>query len=959
MARPRRILTARLPLLLAAGFTSLALALGVASRRGEPPLGPAGVLASSSAGIPAAALPALPRLAGRAGFRAVDPRPGPAAPSSRAAAATLIGRVEPGSDGIAFALTHTRFVARVTGSVARVEVVQRYQNPTERRLEAIYAFPLPENAAVTDMTFQIGRRVVSSEVQRREEARTTYRAAREAGRTAALTEQERPNLFTQSVANVPPGECVFVVLRYVHEVAFRDGRYQLVFPTTVGPRYVPGASAGRSGPGSSDDTDQVGDGSRVTPPVTPDAPHFSPQLEVLVQLAPGEAFDDVAAHDHRVLSGLDGAGSRLVALDPEDGVPDRDFVLSYRPAGAQPEASALVERERGEEFLLLFVQPPAEVGPGIVRPRELVFLIDRSGSMSGRPLETARAVVRRSLRALGPADTFQLIAFDGATEAMSEAPLAADPDSLARAEAWLETLQGGGGTEMLAGIRAALRAPHDPGRLRLVVFCTDGFIGNEPAVIEAVDRERGDARVFGFGIGTSVNRYLIEGVARAGRGTAEVIGPADPVDAAVERLHARIDRPVLTDLELELEGARDVDLAPARLPDLFAGQPLVVAGRLGGGVPAAAVLRGRLGGAAWSRRVAIAPAPPADGAPGAVAGTLWARRRIEELTHLTPTAPGPEAVAEVVALGLRFKLLTAYTSLVAVERELLVDPGLALASVLVPGEMPEGVSHEGVFGPARVHVAPGRVKPGDPELSISAAPTARAVRVKLPFEEAWRDAVPDGEGWVARFLVPPGQPDGSYPAEVVVTHRDGSEEHRTAAVRVDTTAPAVAVLSAPPVAPGAVLRLRLKPALPLARLPGLLRHRGGLLEGIKAEIETREILVRAPWGAVARARRQGALGVWTAELPVPADGALGEASLDVVATDAAGNVSRRALPVTVALAPSTESLAAAPTLLAGALLLVALVGGMTLLLLAPRLRRRGPLVVLAQVPLHRNPEPRS
>ncbi len=921
---------------------------------------------------PAPALPPLPipRVAAGNGYRAVDPYPAipdPGRPAQSGAIPRLVGRAD-GKDVLAFPLAHTRVSARVAGNVARVEVMQRYDNPSDRRLEAIYAFPLPENAAVVDMTFQIGSRVVQSEVRRREEARATYEAARREGRTAALTEQERPNLFTQSVANVPPHESIFVVLRYVHEVPFLDGRYRFVFPTTIGPRYIPGAPAGRAGPGWSPDTDQVPDASRVTPPVVPPGYRSAHDLELLVQLTPGDAFADVSARSHRIVTGLDGAGARLVALDEQDRVPDKDFVLSYRPAGREPEARALVERERGEDFLLLFVQPPAEVQPAMIRPREVVFLVDKSGSMMGRPIETVKALVARALHALGPDDTFQLIAFDGATEPQTAAAQPNDPAAIARAEAWLSRLRGGGGTEMLAGIRAALRTPADPRRLRMVVFCTDGYIGNEAAVIEAVQRERGDARVFGFGIGSSVNRYLIEGVARAGRGVAEVIGPRDPVDEAVARLFLRLDRPVLTDLQLTVEGAQLSDLSPALLPDLFAGQPLVVAARVRGGAPTAAVLRGRLGGAGWSRRLAVTSAPQHAASP--LAGTLWARRRIDELQHLAPGAPAKQEVEEVVSLGLRFNLVTPYTSFVAVERELLVDPRLALATVLVPNELPEGVSHEGIFGPARVQVFPARVKPGDPELWIAAAPTARGVKVKLPFEDAWRDATRDGERWVLRFLVPPGQPDGSYAAEIAIAHFDGREERATASIRVDTSAAAVAVLSAPSsVEPGGTIALRLKPALPLGRIPGLLGRPGGLANALKGEMELKEILVRAPWGALARARMEGALGVWTVELPVPADAATGDATLEIVASDAAGNVSRRRVPVAIGAAAPVERLSGIGGIVAGIVLLGAALLAMALLFvkmggpvpappcppLAPALRRRAPTRVLDRFPQPREP----
>lgn len=871
-----------------------------------PPVSAGGGLATFVASLPARTV--------------VAPRPALADPGERRRASDpkafvprLAARGAGGKEVMELPLAHTRVVAQVSGNVARVEVTQYYLNPSKDRLEVVYAFPLPPNAAVTDMLFRVGNRVVLSEVKPREEAKRTYEAAREEGRTAALTEQERPNLFTQSVANVPPGDTVAVVLRYVHEVPFDAGRYHFHFPMTVGPRYVPGAALGGAGAGAgrTPDTDRVPDASRVTPPVVPPGHRSAHDVDVLVRLVPAAAFEDVVAKSHRVVTGVDGGGARLVALAEDDRIPNKDLVLSWRPAGAEPGAHALVQREKGEDFLMLFLQPPAEVRPALVRPKELVFLLDKSGSMMGPPIERAKSLVARALDALGPDDTFQIVAFDGAAQAMTAAPVPGAPEEVARAKGWLSRLSGGGGTEMLEGIRAALGAPADPRRLRLVVFCTDGFIGNEAEIIEAVSAMRGSARVFGFGIGTSVNRYLVEGVARAGRGAAEVVDLREPPDEAVARLFHRLDRPVLTDLEVSFEGAQVTDLLPARLPDLFAGQPLVLAGRTQGGAPARVVLRGRLGQAPWEARLPVASGRADAAVAGTeqpVAGTLWARRRIDELVSERPTAPSPAAVAEIVRHALRFKLVTPYTSFVAVERELRVDPALPLAQALVPNELPEGVSHEGIFGPATaVEVLPARVKPGDPELRVAAPPGVVAVRVHLPFEPRPREALRDARrgDFVLRFLVPPAWPDGSYEARVTLVGPRGETSERTVPIRVDTTPAAIAVLAAPRVVrPGDPLRLALKPGLPVAGLVDLAGRPGGLGNAVKGAMEVKEVLVRAPWGEVARARMEGPIGVYAATLRVPADAAEGRVELEVAASDAAGNVSRRRVAVAVRAEPS-------------------------------------------------------
>lgn len=903
---------------LAALLLALALLLAACGSAAPPP-DPRPPAEAPPAVQPAAAVQVdLERLASRVAALpgAVELPPDPAVPApavppgeAKPFTPRLTGRAADGTGVVDFGLVHTRVVAQVSGNVARVEVTQYYANPSPDRLEAVYAFPLPPNAAVTDMAFRIGDRVIRSEVKRRAEAKRTYEAAKREGKAAALTEQERPNLFTQSVANVPPGETVAVVLRYVHEVPYDDGRYLFHFPTTIGPRYVPGAPLeGSIGPGRVADTDQVPDASRVTPPVVPPGLASAHDVDLVVRLVPAGAFTEISSRSHAVVTGQDG-DARVVALAEGDRAPNRDFVLAFRPAGDAPGAHALVQREHGEDFLLLFLQPPAEVTAAQVRPKELVFLLDKSGSMSGPPLDRATALVSRALDALAPADTFQLVAFDGAAQAMTPAPVLGTPEHVADAKAWLARLAGGGGTEMLEGIRAALTPPEDPRRLRMVVFCTDGFIGNEPEIIDAVEALRGSARVFGFGIGSSVNRFLVEGVARAGRGAAEVVALDEAPDGAVDRLFRRLDRPVLTDLEVDFEGAQVTDLLPARLPDLFAGQPLVIAARVAGGVPTHARLRGLLGEQPWAARVAVAAAQPADpGLAQPVAGTLWARRRVDALLSARFSDPAPEAVEEIVALALRFRLVTTYTSFVAVEHAVRLDPGLPLARALVPNELPAGVSYEGALGQGtEIAVLPARVKPGDPELRVTAAPGTVAVRVALPFEARAREASPDPArgDWVLRFLVPPAWPDGSFDARVTIVHASGAEEERVAPIRVDTTPAAIAVLSAPErVAPGETIRLLLKPALPLERAPALLGRPGGLGHALKGAMEVKEVLVRAPWGETVRARMEGPLGAWVAILRAPPGSAAGAAELELAASDAAGNVSRRRLPIVVAAAPT-------------------------------------------------------
>ncbi|HEV8320539.1 MAG TPA: VIT domain-containing protein [Myxococcota bacterium] len=854
-------------------------------------------------------------------------------PLDGSSVAKLVGVSDTGEKVLEFPLEHTTVTADVTGNVARVELQQVFKNPLTARLEAIYQFPLPENAAVTDMFFRIGRRIVYSEVRERAEARAVYEEAKAAGKAAALTEEERPNLFTQSVANIPPGETIVVTLRYVHEVPFSDGHYHYVFPMTIGPRYVPGGGAPLADgadvptlasttpaalPGTSPvptpagATARVPDAARITPPVMAPGWRSAHEVDVTVRLHPGAAFTELASINHAVDTSAD-KGATLVTLadTPEDRLPNRDLVLEYRPTGGVPEPFLLSEVEKGDRYVMLFLQPPTDVTAEMVRAKEMVFLIDVSGSMSGEPVETAKELVRRSLTALGPDDTFQIVAFAGEALPLEPAPLPNTPANVKRGLDDLGKLFGGGGTEMLAGIRAALDPPADPSRLRMVVLFTDGWIGDEREIIDAVEARRGETRVFGFGIGDAPNRYLLEGVAAAGRGVADYVALGEDADTAVARLYSRLDRPLLTDIDLAWEGKAPAEAYPARTPDLFAGQPLVIAAKLapGADAPTAVTVKGKLGRKPYARRVAVDLAGAA-GTP--VLGTLWARRKITDLVAADTYEGEGKHKVEIVALGIKFKMVTRFTSLVAVERMLRADVDLPLTTVLIPGELPEGTSYEGIFGADGdgkgagdgADVTPMRVKPGDPEIRIDGPRDAR-VTVSLPWAAGPLTAVwDDGRGqWVARFLVPAAWPDGAYGLAVRVELKDGRVEERTATVKVDTSAAAVAVVSSPDALhAGETVTLGFKPAVGLGRMASAMAAAGGAraaLEALKSLSEVKEMLVAAPWGEVALAAMDPATGVYHAALHVPAGTPAGAVLLEVVASDAAGNVSRRTLTLDV------------------------------------------------------------
>jgi Ca-activated chloride channel family protein len=571
----------------------------------------------------------------------------------------------------------------VTGPVAHTVLKQEWTNPNRDPLEATYIFPLPDNAAVTAMQLRIGARRIEAEMRRREEARAVYEKARGEGRVAALLDQERPNVFAQRVANIMPGERIEVTIELDQEVRCDDGECSYVLPTVVGPRFVPA---------------HQGDPGRIDPPVAAPGTPTGHRLAFSLDLDAGMPIQDLRSPSHRMEIEESRSGQARLRLASEEGARlDRDVEVRFRLGGRDPEFGVLAWRGGREPgTFTLFLQPPVPAETeSLASPRELTFVLDCSGSMSGVPIAAAKNVVRRALEAARPGDTLQLLRFSDRASGLWPAPVPATSANVRRALDHLDTLHGEGGTEMLSGIRAALDRPADPERLRIVAFLTDGYIGNETEVLGEVRRLIGPARLFAFGIGSSVNRYLLENLGQEGRGVATFIGPHENPEAFVDRFVARIATPVFTDLRLSWEGIDVDDLEPALPPDLFAGQPLVIHGRYREPGAGTLVLEGRLRGRHQVlRRTVTLPAYAAD---HEALGRLWARARIDRLTRESYGRLDADAVAAVTDLGLRFRLMTPYTSLVAVDH-VVSNRGREAQSIDVPVELPEGVDYEGIFG---------------------------------------------------------------------------------------------------------------------------------------------------------------------------------------------------------------------------------------------------------------------
>lgn len=579
-----------------------------------------------------------------------------------------------GDDTVDIPLAHTDVRIRVDGHLAEAAVTQTFHNPYPDKIDAVYLFPLPTDAAVTSLTITTGGRTIEGTIRERGEAKRVYERARRKGHVAALLTQQRPNLFTQAVANLEPGASIDVRLTYIHAPAHEDGGYELVFPMVAGPRYVPG--------GGADPT--------VQPAVLPPGMRSSHDIALAVELDAGVSVRALESPSHELVIQRDDDGRRAeLALAPGDTIPNRDFVLRWQVAGDAPEVAVLAHRDGrdSEGALFLIAQPPADAGDAEIAPREIVFVLDTSSSMAGAPLAKAKALIRRVLGGLRPDDTFQIVRFDDAASALGPAPIAVKPRNLGYVYDWLDALDASGGTEMIAGIEAALAVPHDPHRLRIVVFVTDGYIGNEDDILRLVGERMGASRLFSFGVGSAVNRYLLEEMAALGRGEAQVITPADDTAAAVDRFYRRIDRAVLTDVRIDWGGLAVTDVTPAAAPDLFVGQPVVLAARYATPGTGTVTVHGRRNGREVSFPIQVT-LPDRRERP-AVA-TVWARRRIAELMRQLVRRDDPELVAKVVELSLSHGVLTRYTAFVAVDSAHVTAGGPA-REVRVPVEVPAGV----------------------------------------------------------------------------------------------------------------------------------------------------------------------------------------------------------------------------------------------------------------------------
>ena len=645
-------------------------------------------------------------------------------------------RVEVDEQIVECPLKHTDVKVNISGFIARVTVTQTFHNPYDEKIEAVYVFPLPRTAAIDDMTMTVGDRRIVGLIKRSAEAQAIYQEAIQQGKTASLLEQERPNIFTQSVGNIQPKDEVRIEISYVDVLDYDMGTYEFHFPMVVGPRYIPGTPTSKMpklpaelegkvgelevpldaplegadplGAGVAPDTNRVPDASRITPPVLKPGYRTAHDISLAVSLNAGVPIQDIKIVNHKSeVDRVDVSGATAV-LSPADSIANKDFVMKYAVVGEKPEMAVLAHSDEPEQgYFMLMIQPKLDAELAEAPPREIVFLVDVSGSMSGEPTEKVKETMHHFFRRTKPNDTLQVITFAGSAAKLFKKSVPATQANIEHALDFTQQMRGGGGTEMLKAIKLVLNEPVDPERVRIVVMLTDGYIGNESEIIAEVDKRSGDQiRFWALGIGTSPNRYLIDGVAKHGGGMAKVLELNTDPGPLVEQIAERIHRAQLAKIRIDWNGLSVYETYPRRIPELWAGRPVVMFGRYGAGGSKEIRLSGSVEGKPlkYKLRVTLPDAQPVHD----VLPKVWARKKIEDLSGQLHAVDVPEIVEEITQIALNHRLMTQYTSFVAVDEndmQPIDQVAKAPRQVVVPVPLPEGADFRGFYNVRNPKVA--------------------------------------------------------------------------------------------------------------------------------------------------------------------------------------------------------------------------------------------------------------
>ncbi len=597
-------------------------------------------------------------------------------PEDKTLSPYFVVKGDPNVDHLPLKATHVDIA--VSGVIADVKVVQTYRNEGSRPINASYVFPASTRAAVYAMRMQIGDQVVYAKIKEREVAKQEFDAAKREGKSASLLEQDRPNVFSMSLANIMPQDQIEIELRYTELLVPTDGVYEVVYPTVVGPRYSsqPEASAPKQ--------DQF-----VKTPYLHEGNQPTSTLHISARVSAGVPIQDLNCTSHQIAPIWPSSTVAQLTLDEANAFQgNRDFVLRYRLAGNQITSGLLLFQGADENFFLYMAQPPLRVASDDIPAREYIFVVDVSGSMNGFPLNVSKQLLRDLIGKLRPTDLFNVVLFAGDSTVLSPKSLEANQENVALAIRLLEEQRGSGGTELLPAVQQAMGLPRAASVSRSIVLVTDGYISGEQGVFDYIREHLSECNVFAFGIGSSVNRYLIEGVAKAGMGEPFIVTNETEAPGIAARFREYIQTPVLTDIRVVANGFDIYDVHPAHLPDLLAQRPVILFGKWRGPVGGTFELTGKSGSGDYSASLNVGGVQPDEG--NRALRYLWARSRIAELSDYGARNVSAERAREITSLGLKYSLLTQYTSFIAVLEQLRNPLGPA-QDVKQPQPLPLGV----------------------------------------------------------------------------------------------------------------------------------------------------------------------------------------------------------------------------------------------------------------------------
>jgi Ca-activated chloride channel family protein len=606
---------------------------------------------------------------------------------------------------------------KVLGVIADVTVRQVYRNEGKTPLEAIYIFPASTRAAVYGMKMTIGKRTILARIEERKEAWRQYEEAKQQGKSASLLEQQRPNVFQMNVANILPEDVIEVELKYTELLIPTGGIYEFVHPTVVGPRY-------------SNQPAEIARPSQkwVENPYLHQGQAPTYTFDMTADLAAGLPIQNVACTSHKVSIHYNGPSRASIKLDPTDkNGGNRDFILKYQLAGGRVQSGLLLFEGEKENFFLLMLQPPKRVSVDQIPSREYVFIVDVSGSMYGFPLDISKKLLKELIGNLRPTDSFNVLLFSGGSSLMSEQSLPATPENIDHAINLIERQRGGGGTELLPALKRALALPRSEGYSRSVVIATDGYVMVEEEAFDLIRKNLGDANMFTFGIGSSVNRHLLEGMARVGMGNPFVITKPEETLEKAKEFRKMIESPVLTKIKVDFGKFNVYDVEPLNIPDVFAERPVIIFGKWRGKPVGDITLNGKTSSGPYVNKINLRKEKPLKS--NSALQYLWARHRITLLSDYNSLRQDADRMKEVTQLGLTYNLLTAYTSFVAIDTEVRLVNGQSV-TVKQPLPLPEGVSDYAV----------GRGMAAQKAMAPVAALRSMAIEGKQVREEECKDA---------------------------------------------------------------------------------------------------------------------------------------------------------------------------------------------------------------------------